>query len=119
MSFFFSDSNPTTPGIQGDGHTKCELSLVFFALEYPVVVDDGIQSDWNQFIGSFEVNVSRAAVQSFARIMSRVSTADALRFVAEHESIDLGSGLVYERIVRRGEDPNLDGGIAGRYCKEV
>ena len=47
--------------------------------------------------------------------MSRVSTADALRFVAEHESIDLGSGLVYERIVRRGEDPNLDGGIAGRY----
>ncbi len=71
--------------------------LVISALEYlGVVGDDGLQIDWAQFIGSSEANVSRAAVRSLARIKSRISTTDALRFVAEHEGIDLGSELTEE-----------------------
>lgn len=68
--------------------------LVIAALEYlGVVGDDGLNIDWNQFIGSSEANVSSAAVRSLARIKSRISTTDALRFVAEHEGVDLGSEL--------------------------
>ena len=71
--------------------------LVIAALEYlGAVGDDGLQIDWAQFVGSSEANVSRAAVQSLARIKSKISTTDALRFVAEHESVDLGSELTGE-----------------------
>ena len=68
--------------------------LVIAAIEYlGVVGDDGLQINWAKFVGSSEANVSRAAVRSLARIKSQISTTDALRFVAEHESVDLGSEL--------------------------
>lgn len=68
--------------------------LVIAALEYlGVVGDDGLQIDWAEFVGSSEANVSRAAVRSLVRIKSQISTTDALRFVSEHESVDLGSDL--------------------------
>lgn len=69
-------------------------NLVIAALEYlGSVGDEGLQIDWAQFVGSSEANVSGAAVRSLARIKSRISTTDALRFVAEHESVYLGSEL--------------------------
>jgi len=71
--------------------------LVIAALEYlGVVGDEGLQIDWAQFVSSSEANVSRAAVRSLAGIKSQISTTDALRFVAEHESVDLGSDLTGE-----------------------
>ncbi|MGR3507313.1 MAG: DUF4062 domain-containing protein [Paracoccaceae bacterium] len=71
--------------------------LVIAALEYLGAVGaDGIQIDWDQFIGSSEANVSRAAVRSLTRIKSRNSTTEALLFVADHENVDLGSELTSE-----------------------
>lgn len=68
--------------------------LVIAALEYlGAVGDDGLHIDWDQLIGSSEANVSRAAVRSFARIKSRISATDALRFVAAHEGVDLGNEI--------------------------
>ena len=68
--------------------------LVISALEYlGIVGDEGLRMDWDRFIGSSNINVSRAAVRSLARIKSRVSKVDALRFVAKHETIDIGSEL--------------------------
>ena len=68
--------------------------LLISALEYlGVVGDDDFQIHWGHYMNCSEANVSLAAVRSFVRIKSRVSIADALRFVAKHESINLGSEL--------------------------
>lgn len=68
--------------------------LIIAALDYLGAVGDvEIEVDWAHFIGSSEANISRTAIRSRARIIARTSTAEALRFVAEHESTDLGGGL--------------------------
>ena len=68
--------------------------LIISALEYlGVVGDEGLQMDWDHFIGSSDINVSRAAVRSLARIKSRINKVDAWRFVAKHETIDIESDL--------------------------
>lgn len=73
---------------------KASEDLIIAALDYlGAVGDDDLEIDWAKYIGSSEANVSRAAVRALTSIKSRISTTDALRFVAEYVSIDLGSEL--------------------------
>lgn len=70
---------------------------VVAALDYlGSVGDEGIEVDWTKLIASSEANVARAAVRARTRIIARNNTADALRFVSQHESTDLGSELAEE-----------------------
>ncbi len=71
--------------------------LVVAALDYlGSVGDNGVGVNWLKLIGSSEANIARAAVRASARITARTNTAEALQFVSQHESIDLGSELAEE-----------------------
>ncbi len=68
--------------------------LIVAALEYiGSVGDDGIEIDWANLIGNSEANIAQAAVRASARITARTNVTDAIRFVAQHESTDLGKEL--------------------------
>ena len=71
--------------------------LIVAALEYlGAVGDDEIEVDWAKLTGSSEANIARAAVRASTRITARTNTAAALRFVAQHDSVDLGKELATE-----------------------
>ncbi|MFV1594049.1 DUF4062 domain-containing protein [Phaeobacter sp. JH20_36] len=89
LKFWFSEGVPN--------------DLVISALEYlGAVGDDGLEIEWERFIGSSEANISRAAVRSSARIKARFNATAALRFVAEHEGTDLGNTLSEELLANIG-----------------
>lgn len=64
------------------------------AIEYlGAVGDHDINIEWAKLIGNSEANIATAAVRAKARITSRFSSNQALRFVGQHDSVDLGQEL--------------------------
>lgn len=71
--------------------------LTVRALEYlGAMGDDEIEVDWPTLIGNSEANRSSAAVRAKARIVARSSTNEALRFIANHENVELDKQLIEE-----------------------
>ena len=68
--------------------------VVIAALEYlGAMGDEGLGIDWEKFLTNSETNIAQAAVRAKARIISRVSVAEAFEFVAAYDNVDLGAKL--------------------------
>ncbi|MGO4893820.1 DUF4062 domain-containing protein [Flavobacterium sp. W21_SRS_FM6] len=71
--------------------------LVIAALDYlGILGDKGLRVDWSDLISSSEANISQAAVRARAQILAQTNTTEALCFVAQHETADLGRKVAEE-----------------------